>query len=425
VFGEGHAARPLPTFLALEAISFVAYFAAVEIVRRTPARAWHFPFVLAVGLACRLLFAPAAMIQEVDPYRYVWDGQTVMQGANPYVHAPEEAYEQGEVPAVALGEAGEQVYERINYRGVPTIYPPAAQALFAVSQWLTPWGLGGWKVLLFVAEAGSVGLVACALVWLRRPLAWTLVYAWSPLVLKEFSNSLHLDAFVVLGLSGLILAVLRGRALLAFGALAWISLLKLFSVALLPLLVALEWRRSPRRAGAGLGFFMALVALAYLPWMDAGFQLFDGLLAFAQRWQRNDSLFTVASALVGDQARPLCAVLIGACVAGATVLVFLTPKPMQMNAASLGVIVAIFAFAPTANPWYFTWTLPFVVLFPSRALLLLSGLLFGYYADFYFLYRDQPGLFDVVRLAEYLPFYAVLCWELWRVRHRIADVSRP
>lgn len=418
VFGVGHEARPIPDFLTAEAIAFGAYFVAVEIVRRTATRRWHLAWVFAVALLCRFFLVPSSLIQEVDPYRYVWDGQAVIQGANPYVLSPKEALDSGAPPAIDMEGAAARVYERVSYEEVPTLYPPLAQAWFALAQLLTPWELGGWRVLVLVADVATMVLLAFGLLGLGRPLAWVVVYAWSPLILKETSNGLHLDVVAVLGLAAMILAVLRGRAIAAFVALAWTALVKVFAVALVPVLAALAWSRRPRSAVLGMAVFAVLVAVAYLPWADARGELFEGLFAFAERWQRNASIFAAAQLVVGDLARPLCGLLILAAVGGATVAVVRHPDPMRANGAALAVIVAIFLFAPTSNPWYFTWAVPFLVFFPSRALLLLSGLLFLYYAEFHFLYRDQPERLAALHLLEYVPFYLALGVEIWDARRR-------
>jgi len=103
VFGTGHAGRPIVLFLILEFVSFVFYFLAVEWVRRLPGesgghRTLVFWMIL-IGILCRLVFLPSSLIQETDPYRYIWDGQTVLSGGNPYERSPEEAFRNQLTPA--------------------------------------------------------------------------------------------------------------------------------------------------------------------------------------------------------------------------------------------------------------------------------------------------------------------------------------
>ncbi len=401
--------------LALEAVAVAAYLIAIEVVRGGGPTRGRLATVLVFAAACRVVLLPSGMIQEVDAYRYLWDGQAVLQGVNPYVLSPAEAYESNAPPAVGLPPTGAVVYARINYPEVPTIYPPAAQGVFALSQLLAPWSLGAWKALVLVADIVAIAFLVAALRCLGRDPSWVVVHAWSPLALKELSNSLHLDAFVVAGLAIFVWAVVAGRLLVAFAALAWATLLKLFALALVPLLAVFAWARARGVALRGLSLFVGIAFAAYLPWLGAGWALFDGLSAFARGWQRNDSLFSIVSAVVGDgAARPVCGLLIVGLVAWATLDVARRPVAARVVGAALVVVVGIFLLVPTANPWYFTWTLPFLVFFPSRAVLLLSGLVLLYYADFYFLYRDAPEGFDLVRVVEYVPFFVVLLWEMRR-----------
>ena len=51
-----------------------------------------------------------------------------------------------------LHEAG-VILERINYPGLTTVYPPVAQAAFALAYWLKPWSLDAWRLV------GRIGVV--------------------------------------------------------------------------------------------------------------------------------------------------------------------------------------------------------------------------------------------------------------------------
>src|SRR3989338_11174045 len=104
VFGEGNLERPIIEFLLLILLSFVAYAFVFEKLRSgaapgdeiassppTPRNDKVTYWIILVSIACRLFYFPSVLIQETDPYRYVWDGQTSLKGTNPYQHSPEEA----------------------------------------------------------------------------------------------------------------------------------------------------------------------------------------------------------------------------------------------------------------------------------------------------------------------------------------------
>ena len=69
----------------------------------------------------------AEPIFEDDWYRYLWDGRTFVVEGNPYDRAPD-AYFAAEVP-----EQFGRILDGVNYPGVPTIYGPVCQYVFAAS----------------------------------------------------------------------------------------------------------------------------------------------------------------------------------------------------------------------------------------------------------------------------------------------------
>ena len=71
----------------------------------------------------------------------------------------------------------------------------------------------------------------------------------------------------------------------------------------------------------------------------------------------------------------------------------------------------VFLFSPVQNPWYLCWVVPFLCLFPSRAWILLTGLVSLYYLDFYFDYQDLQSYRSWIEWVEYTPFFLLLGWE--------------
>jgi hypothetical protein len=78
------------------------------------------------------------------------------------------------------------------------------------------------------------------------------------------------------------------------------------------------------------------------------------------------------------------------------------------------VMTLVFLISPVQNPWYLCWVIPFLCLFHSRSLILLTGLVGLYYLDFYFDYQDLTQYSVWIAWFEYTPFYLYLIWELKR-----------
>jgi hypothetical protein len=78
----------------------------------------------------------------------------------------------------------------------------------------------------------------------------------------------------------------------------------------------------------------------------------------------------------------------------------------------LGLMIVL---SPTVHPWYLLWMVPFLVFFPSRAWILLTGLVTLSYLE---PGPVVPGVttYDWVQWVEYLPFFTLLIWDGIRAR---------
>lgn len=429
VFGVGYAERPIGAFLVLEFLSFCAYFAAIEWVRKWSPEARSsrsvMGWIFLVAIVSRLSFLPSHLIQETDPYRYIWDGQAVLQGANPYERSPQEAFLEHHTPAQISSAEVLETVRRINHSGIKTIYPPLAQILFAFSQLLTPWKLTAWRFMILTSEIGTVLLILIFLKKLQLKSEWVLLYGWAPLVIKEFSNSLHVDAFAVFFLCLMVIAIVHERFYLAFMSLALAVGVKLFALALLPIIFFWTWKKARRHAVVGLALTGSILAGLYVPFIAAGNSLFKGLGVFAGTWRVNEGIFGFirAGLMYGSAMNSTSVEIVGRLIVlflffalFLKTLAWLKDKndSPSLFTACLVVTSGLFFLAPTGNPWYFTWIFPFLFFLPLRSLSLFSGLVFLYYSDFYFTYHVKPELFNWVKVVEYGLFYLALGWELWK-----------
>lgn len=390
--------------------------------------------ILVTGGLMRLALLPSRPILEDDFYRYLWDGGVVAAGHNPYATAPEDVSDarsgsgDGHAELRELAEASGLVHERINYPHLRTIYPPLAQAVFALAHRIDPWGLFGWRLVILLTELMTLALLAGLLKEAGLPLGCLAIYWWNPLVAKELVNSAHMDALVLpLVLAGLLCAV-RHRWLLASALVGMGAGVKLWPVILLPLFLRNLLRR-PRRLAASVLVF-ALTALIILgPFTLVATGPDSGLVAYGQKWEMNDALFMTLSwgvlplaRLAGgtaETARLVTRVMVGMLLFGWVVWLAFREngKPSDLYEKCLLAVAALFLLSPTQFPWYAVWFIPFLALRPRPSLLLLSVLLFLYYLRFYFAGIERTALFDYgIVYLEFLPVWGLLIWEWMRSR---------
>lgn len=206
--------RPILTTLSLLAGAFVLYllalWAASRCVQGSKLTFWIFAFAIAFRLT--LLFSPP--IQEVDLHRYIWDGVVCAEGISPFRYAPNQALtansnSNSELRRLAKirdsDEGLHYILQRLNnhFGHLPTVYPPASQAVFALAAKSTPAGTSYenrvriMKAWLLLFDVGVIILLIKLLKLCGKPIGLSVAYAWCPLVIKEVANSGHLDAIAV------------------------------------------------------------------------------------------------------------------------------------------------------------------------------------------------------------------------------------
>jgi hypothetical protein len=157
---------------------------------------------------------------------------------------------------------------------------------------------------------------------------------------------------------------------------------------------------------------IGVVVLGYVPFVAAGPLLWQGTLAFADRWQTNSLLFPLLHQSVGER---WVASTIVTFVLGGAVLTLLVRHDLRNEQSFLWVnflaLGLLFLLSPVGNPWYFLWLVPFLCVFPLPSWLLLSGLLGLYYLWFYCVYHGTAETFRRILWLEYLPFYSLLVWD--------------
>ncbi len=436
-YGNDHLTRPTPLLVGLLVAAGVVYLSAVFALKNAPPKRWLMAWMFGVGLVLRVSMLPSTPMLEDDFYRYLWDGAVLANGLNPYACPPSVAIDaaaSGDVPG-ALGELAREsgvVVQRVNHPELRTIYPPVAQAFFALAHWLKPWSLLAWRLVLLALDLTVLGLIILLLRRLDLPPMRFALYWWNPLVVKEVFNSAHMDVIALAFILGALVLAVSGREARAMACIALAAGAKIWPVLLAPLLLRPVWRLPRRVVAASVVFSLILFALLVLP-VAAGFGDDSGFTEFARRWEMNDALFMallwgvrrvvdgvglgVTKMQSGLVARGIVLALLAAAVAWVTVKK--VERPMEIPTRALFIIAALFLFSPTQFPWYALWFIPLLAIRPQPSLLLLTVLLPLYYLRFYFNDRDNVALFDSgIVWLEFVPVWCLLLWEWYSARRR-------
>ena len=463
-WGEGYSERPILEYLAIYFSIFSLYTLACLSVFKSNWTQKTFWVLIAFGLLFRFAVLPSQQIQEDDVYRYLWDGKVFAHGINPFKFAPEEINQYQSIkvqnPAYFRSHYGKtdqnelavlnglkwesdvalRYIERINHPDVPTIYPPLAQYVFRFSQQINPDSLFTLRIIFLAFDLMGMVFIILTLRALNLNQNFSLIYFWSPLMIKETYNSTHLDIIGISCLCASVYFLIRKRMVGSIFFLALSVLGKFYSAVLLPFYLQRSWflaQENRQRGTATLALhlilFCTVITVFYLPFIDIGGSVFEGLKTYSTHWQSNDSLFAIllyvlknilklgmATEIPIFGSSMIFAKSIMALVILGTVAYLIAKQGPDANSPEMWirnifiVIVLVFLVSPVQNPWYLCWTVPFLCIFHSRSLISLTGLIGLYYLDFYFDYQDITQYSVLVAWLEYTPFYIYLLWELTR-----------
>ena len=388
-----------------------------------------------------------------DIYRYIWDGHLMNQGVNPYL----EPVDSPTLDVYAIPER-----DQVNHAWMASPYLPVAQAYFAVITWISPGSTRAFQIsaVLLDAVTGLLVMILLGQKGIRSRSA--LIYLWNPLVVVEFAQGAHVDAFMIfLIMVSLYFALQdtlddrkRSRWLNASViTLAAATLTKGLPILLVPLLLRRwGWRRlvvygislavpcTLFAAGAGWGMSGSL----------DGKGLFGALRIYLSYWNFNSSLYHwlevgltgyqtaggVPVEVVGEGVIRFARLLTSGVLALIVLWVGLFAwrrdnydsgnwverdrRFLRLATIPLG---AYLLLTPTLHPWYVTLLLPVIpFLYPAEnekasigrfiwpwiTLSITVALSYLTYID-----PSNPREVAPVRWVEYYPLYFLLVWAAW------------
>ncbi len=153
---------------------------------------------LGVALRAMLLFSVPNLSDDV--YRFVWDGNLLQSGINPFDHLPS-YYTDNQL---FINNNKIELYQLLNSKNYFTIYPPLCQAIFGLSGLLGFYSLSVnifvLKIFLFAAECGSLywlSKLKKSVSFLNVNQRAVVMYALNPLAIIEICGNLHFEGLMI------------------------------------------------------------------------------------------------------------------------------------------------------------------------------------------------------------------------------------
>ena len=373
--------------------------------------------LLLLGLLLRLVFICATPNLSQDFYRYLWDGNLMGMGINPYLHTPKEVVELVQFPFSSVLYEKMGFLSNVNYSN----YPPLSQYLFQGMAFFSQKNLlGGIIFLRFIYF-----MFEMLLFFLGKNLIKTLKlspnlaswYFLNPLLIIETYGNLHGEG-VMCGIFLLGLGFLFQKRVFFSALLFGISIaFKLFPLLFLPLFYF--YFRCKRRL-LFYGIITTTVFLFFLPFSNENTALnyWKTLNLWFNTFEFNASLFYLLRAigfeLVGFNIIKIVGLIMPFFLITSIGYISLRNRNLtdiQILKNLLWVCSLYLFTATTVHPWY---------VISLVALGLLSGYLFPLvWSATVFLSYTAYGSPEVEESAvalvlEYSIVYACLAYELWK-----------
>lgn len=344
--------------------------------------------LIAGGLArIAALNMPAELSDDI--YRYRWEARVIAAGENPYEKAPSDP---------SLRELRDELWEPVNHKDVPAIYPPLTLALFTAIALLGSEVLG-FKLALLSIELALIALTLWSLrkSLARRQITAALILAWHPLPILEIAGQGHFEPLPLLALLAALLAR-RHKAPVLSGLLTSLAVAAKYIPLLL--LSALARRRGPSWSSRRflIAFALSLLILLAPLWLKRSAGSLGrygsswrfnspGFDALDQLWRRSGA----ARMLVTRIVQPILAepeqdlrfhenwlsaparLTVLAILVGLLIVQWRQRRPPVLAAQEL--FLTLLLLSPVVHPWYGLWLWPWLALRPRSAPLLLTLLL--------------------------------------------------
>lgn len=352
--------------------------------------AWSPMFILLPAAVFRAIFLWRAPELSDDIYRYLFDGLMTFSGTNPYLDAPVNIMS----PATELAE----LVPLINHSHLATIYPPAAQAVFAAGimfgKLLSLSFLSGVKLFLVTLDLFSCAIIIKILMNLNLSKKRAVLYAWHPLPVIEIAGSGHIDAaaiFFLMTAIGLVIFIRppkqQGRGtgqsriglilILAGGFMAFSTLTKWLPLVFLPGLWLMVKPGNRRYMMFGCLGAAGMLICPFLPEFANGL---NTLNTYLRNWEFSGFAFRQLRRLGGSGESVRLVLASGFIIIAGHVCwrIYREKSHLQMLKSFLAIGFAYLFFTPTLHPWYALYLTVFLPFVTGPAGLTTAGLTFSW-----------------------------------------------
>lgn len=402
--------------LSLYGILFLIYLWIIKISSDREVLFW-----VAASFSFRFILLFSLPQLSDDFYRFIWDGRLWAADQHPFAALPAEFLTLN-IPGINL-----ELYNHLNSKDYFAIYPPFAQYIFWIAVKIYPHSILGsvvvMRVLILLAEIGSVFIMIKLLKKSNQPVNRVLIYALNPFVILELTGNLHFEAFVILFLLLAAFLFIQNKSSIAAVSMGVAICAKLVPLILLPSFLG---RLSIKK----IFLFYAVVAVTclilILPFLD--WQVINSMNSvglYFNKFEFNASLYYLVREYGYTMYGYNIIQTVGwklALITFILIMIFVGIRYRQSQLRNeennnhrllqdwMWILSIYFLFTTTLHPWYISTLLALSIFTPYRFVLVWTGLIFLTYAGY-----SENSFHEVLSLTalEYSLVIGYLLFELW------------
>lgn len=250
---------------------------------------WEFAFWAGVVLRLSVCFFSPQWSDDV--YRFLWDGELVKSGQNPYLQTPRQLQSEDLDDGQAYFNL---LFENLNSPDYYSVYPPMNQAIFWIGAKASSgyfWnGFLGLRFILILAELGVFYLLLQLLRAFKKTERLIFLYWFNPLIILEITGNFHFEGLVLLSLLACLYVLYQGKATLSGGFFGLAIGIKVLPLILAPTFLFLPQTKK------NWGFYLGVTSACILSFVWLGidqsyFKFFQSLQLYQGKFEFNASIY--------------------------------------------------------------------------------------------------------------------------------------
>ncbi|WP_067038166.1 polyprenol phosphomannose-dependent alpha 1,6 mannosyltransferase MptB [Allomuricauda sp. CP2A] len=329
---------------------------------------WNFKFLLVAGILFRLVFLFAEPNLSQDFYRFIWDGELIKNGLNPYLHTPNNLIGQSNV-AIANAQELHTNMGELHAKNFSN-YPPINQIFFALAAILGGGSILGsiivMRLMLILADIGVLYFGRKLLQNLNQSTHMAFWYFLNPLVIIELTGNLHFEGVMLFFLVWALFLISKKKWPIAAPIYSLSIMVKLVPLIFLP--IFLKYFRFKKSM-----LFYAFVAVGcivlLLPFYSPSFvdNYAETLKLWFSNFEFNASIYNIVKkiAVTHYESKPWELIesygkIIAKVILALVLLIAFLRKNQTLESVITAMVLALSSYyflSSTVHPWYIVFLL--------------------------------------------------------------------